>query len=143
MSELRKNIRFTDFGRIECEKICALPGVLCDISTTGLKVTFPVPIDNLDYDDEYELNVVLSKLSGESIKLLVIPMWRFDNNVNGNSDTQVGFAILPSLDYDKLSSYIDKMDESDIVKDEKETLNVTDEFQPEIQQEEDTPCQFL
>ena len=50
-TELRKNTRFEDFGRIECEDLGPVSGILDDISMNGCKVHFDVPVNvNLEND---------------------------------------------------------------------------------------------
>lgn len=151
MDESRKNARFNDFGKVECERICTFPGTLGDISLTGMKVTFDSQVE-LSMDDEYEVVVRLSKFNGVPIKLLVMPVWKFDDNVNDSYSVQVGFSILPSLEFNKLSEYISKLDDSDKLAEESNGENnssmtvqvvIDDMFQDELSFQEETPCQFL
>lgn len=152
MDELRKHIRFCDFGRVECKEICNFPADLKDISISGMKVDFHSDIE-LNMNDEYEVTVRLSKFNGEPITLLVIPMWRFDDNSKDVTDVQVGFSILPSLDFSKLKEYISKLDENDTVveidcdDDNNSQMKLqivsNDFFESENYEQEESVCQFL
>ncbi len=144
MDELRKDIRFADFGRVDCPALSPIPGVLSDVSEGGLKATFPVPVE-IDMSDmkkdEFELSVRLSSFGSVSLDLLAIPVWVFNNNSGGNSSTQIGFSLLPAKDFGTYSEYIKKMDESAAIDDEQaqRLLNdVVNEILPE-----ETSCQIL
>lgn len=141
-SELRKDIRFTDFGRVECNDVCVLPGVLNNVSQNGLKATFPVLV-NFDIselkNDEFVISIRLSRFPSDSIELLAIPMWVFKDNSKGC--TQIGFSILPTKDFTKYSNYITKMDEleKNETEWEKDTLDsIISDILPE-----ETICQVL
>ncbi len=157
MLENRKNPRFNDFGKFECEDISLLPGRLGDISLNGMRVIFN-SLEPFVMKNCYKADVRLSKCNGEAIKLLVFPEWRFDSNSGSVKNVQVGFSIQHALDYDKLVSYINNMDESDQIdiesdedeiKDEDMTIQFIDSSDEEIHYnddyllQEDCECQFL
>lgn len=157
MHELRKNSRFKDFGKFECRQISLIPGVLSNISVSGMKVTFD-SLDSFDMNIYYETSIRLAKRSGDPIKLLVLPVWRFDGKSGGSSSVQIGFEIQHSLEYDKLTSYIDNLDESDKIDEEDENENhISDvditvqfsdygnenQFSDDYLLQEECECQFL
>lgn len=107
-SELRKNARFEDFGKVECPEICVVTGILDDISLDGCKVHFDAPII-LSLEDDYELHVRFSRFPQEVLTLMAHPQWtKEEGNMNS-----VGFAILRSPDTAKLDSYINKLKEEE------------------------------
>ena len=61
--ENRQHIRYEEIGRVNAPEICALPGILDDISSEGCKIhyTFPVVVD---LETEYEIK--LSPLHGSN-----------------------------------------------------------------------------
>lgn len=156
MHELRKNSRFKDFGKFECRQISLIPGVLSNISISGMKVTFD-SLDSFDMNIYYETSIRLAKRSGDPIKLLVLPVWRFDGRTGGSSSVQIGFEIQHSLEYDKLSSYIDELSKSDEVEEDEEEQNKTVDVDITVQfsgdengsqpddylLQEECECQFL
>ena len=108
VSELRKNARFEDFGRVECPEICVVSGILDDISLDGCKVHFDAPI-NLSLEDDYELRVRFSRFPQDILVLMAHPQWTKED---GNM-TSIGFAILRSPDTAKLDSYISQLKEEE------------------------------
>ncbi len=104
MRDLRKNVRFEDFGRVDCPGICMISGVLNDISSCGLKVTFNVPL-SIDMEKDYDIIVKLSKFNESPMRLTGAPAWTYAQK----NSTQVGFAILYSKDSGRLENYILKL----------------------------------
>lgn len=95
--------RFEEIARVKAEQICALPGVLDDISLSGCKVHFPNPI-TLDMENDYEISLDFANAKlKDTLKLLVHPMWQDSDE----SETAVGFKILCSPDTPKLKAIID------------------------------------
>ncbi len=109
MDELRKNERFSNYGRVECAAICAFSGNLCDVSETGLRATFDALV-SLDLEDEYELILRLPQKNLLEIRLLAIPVWRFDDSLRGQ--TQIGFSVLRALDFPLFSDYLNELKNS-------------------------------
>jgi uncharacterized protein YneR len=157
MLENRKNPRFNDFGKFECEDISLLPGRLGDISLNGMRVVFD-SLEPFIMKNCYEADVRLSKCNGEAIKLLVFPEWRFDSNSGSAKNVQIGFSVQHALEYDKLAAYIAGMDDADKIDNEDEvdgiadvdmTIQFIDENDEESQSnddyllQEDCECQFL
>lgn len=101
----RKSIRYDDIGRIDAPQICALPGVLDNISREGCKVHYPFPVV-IDLDSDYEIRVMPSHISGEMHKtaftLLCHPRWVKEDR----GATEIGFSILRSPDSVYLSEYV-------------------------------------
>ncbi len=104
MRNHRIDERVTDFGRVEAHDLCSFPGVLDDISASGCKVHFPVPLC-IDMENEYNLKIKLSGCDSQPLKLICLPRWKKLNE----SQTEVGFSFLRSPDTNKLESYISKM----------------------------------
>lgn len=74
-SERRNATRYEEIGRVDSTELCALPGVMDDISETGCKVHFPVPV-TLDKEREYELTIRMpGKGEASSITLVSRPEW--------------------------------------------------------------------
>ena len=114
--ELRKDARFENIGRVECESICPLPGVLEDISLTGCRVHFP-SIFTVDMENDYQLRLKIS-FRNETISLDLIchPQWQ---TAADDNCTELGFKFLRSPDTPELNAFISelsstKKDESDI-----------------------------
>ena len=102
MDDNRKEVRYADIGRVESADICALPGVLDDVSLTGCKVHFPIPV-TIDMENDYELKLKLShKTMLAPLTLICHPQWK---KMNGN-ETEIGFQVLRSPDSPQLASYI-------------------------------------
>lgn len=106
MKNLRKAERFIDFGRIENREICIVGGILEDISTDGLKVSYSVP-PSIDMDKEYEVAVRLSRVAETPLRLIVKPV----RICNGESPEKiyVGFSIFHSKDSARLEEYLLKL----------------------------------
>ncbi len=94
--------RFEEMGRVSASQICALPGVLDDISSSGCKVHFPNPV-NLDLENDYKICVDFANSSLGTLNLVVHPMWHSEDS----SETAIGFKILYSPDTPKLKAGID------------------------------------
>lgn len=105
--EQRKEPRYKEVGRAECDAISALPGVLENISKSGLNVRFP-NLAVINEDTVYTLRVTLS--SGKvprSLNLLCAPRWQ----KKGDNETRAGFSVLRSPDTPLLSDFIKSMEE--------------------------------
>ncbi|MFA6937227.1 MAG: PilZ domain-containing protein [Treponema sp.] len=104
-SENRQNVRYEDIGRVDAAEICTLPGVLNDISLTGCKVHFPIPV-TIDMEGDFELKIKPAQKSSEDPFVLVChPQWVKDNN----GETEIGFSILRSPDTPLLANYIEEL----------------------------------
>lgn len=104
-NENRKEERFPDIGRVDAIDICSLPGVLDDISLSGCKVHFPVPV-TVDEENDYEIKIrPASKCTQEPLVLICHPQW---NKIKENNESQIGFAILRSPDTPQLTAYIEE-----------------------------------
>lgn len=124
-SKKRKNVRFNDFGWIDCPELCAVNGVLDDISLDGCKIHYDAPV-SINADDDYELHIRLSRLSSEPLILLCHPQW---TNEDGGC-TEIGFKILHSPDTSRLEGYINQL--------HAEKKSAEDEFIPS-----EESCQFV
>ena len=96
--EHRTEERFLECGRVEINALCILPGVLDDISITGCKVRFSVPVQ-VDMEGEYTLRLYLDNMSME---LLARPQWHTESR--GGSG--IGFYFLRSKDTPLLTEFI-------------------------------------
>ena len=103
-TELRKNTRFEDFGRIECEDLGPVSGILDDISMNGCKVHFDVPV-NVNLENDYELHVRLSRFPTEELVLMAHPEWSKEED--GTID--IGFSVLRSPDTGRLEKYVKQL----------------------------------
>ncbi|MCH5290234.1 MAG: PilZ domain-containing protein [Treponema sp.] len=98
----RREPRYDNTGRVESAELCALPGVLDDISISGCRVHFPIPF-SIDMENDYELMVKLSyKGTIHTFELLVHPRWLKTDD----EKTTIGFSILRSPDSPKLATFI-------------------------------------
>ena len=101
-NENRQQTRFKEIGRIIAPEICALPGILDDISAAGCKVHYPFPVV-VDLENEYELKIAPTRSQDETpLKLMCVPQWV--NEKEGN--THIGFKILYSPDANRLAEFI-------------------------------------
>lgn len=100
--ESRRNTRYSEIGRVFCEEICALPGILDNISTDGCKIHFPVSV-TVDSEKEYMLKIKLTRTADNSpLQLMCKPMWVSEQGTN----TQIGMKILYSPDDSRLHEFI-------------------------------------
>ncbi|WP_407400091.1 PilZ domain-containing protein [Treponema sp.] len=105
--ELRGEERYSEIGRVECEQISALPGVLDDISLSGCKVHFPFPA-NVDKENEYTIFIQLSRADfPDKLQLLCCPQWTFENE--DECQTEIGFSFLRSPDSPELARFIESL----------------------------------
>ena len=112
MIEARKDVRFEEIGRVEAPELCALPGVVDDISLSGCRVHFPVPVEvNLEDEKEYELKIYPSRANADEIELLCVPCWT-NGEENDNGSSSLGFKIIHSPGTPQLESYIHNLKEA-------------------------------
>lgn len=106
MDDNRQNIRYSEIGPVFAPEICALSGVLDDISTNGCRLHFPVPVV-VDLEKEYLIKIQFSRLFGEEpLQLMCKPMWISEKE----GTTQIGFTILFSPDEMRFQEYITHLD---------------------------------
>ena len=112
--EKRSGGRYKDFARIDAPELCVLPGMLLDISKTGCRVKFPVPV-HINKEDECELNIQPSCRQGlKPFSLTVRPVWA-DQPEDNN---EAGFSIVGTSDFRRLSNYLDVLHEATVDSDE-------------------------
>jgi hypothetical protein len=100
--ENRRDVRYDEIGRVISPDLCALPGILDNISSGGCKVHFPLPIV-VDLENEYELKIFSSRPAfQEPLKLICQPQWV--KEIDGM--TEIGFRILYSPDAVRLSEFV-------------------------------------
>lgn len=105
-NENRQNKRFLELGRVFSTELCALPGILDNISIDGCQVHFPVPVV-VDLDNEYKIKLQLSRSTDENpLQLLCKPVWVSDNG----GTTYLGFQILYSPDDMRLRQMIAELE---------------------------------
>lgn len=105
--EKRQQPRFNEIGRIFSQEICALPGILDDISVSGCKVhyTFPVVVD---LENEYDMEILPSSTADLTpLKLKCLPQWVKEQDGN----TYIGFKVLYSPDANRLNDFISHLEE--------------------------------
>lgn len=102
VQENRRHTRYDEIGRITAPEICALPGILDDISLTGCKAHYSFPVI-VDLENEYEVKI--SPLHSENcspLNLICTPQWVKEQSGN----TYIGFQINYSPDAHKLETFI-------------------------------------
>lgn len=113
-AENRQVTRYKEIGQVVCPLLCAISGILDDISLTGCKIHFPCPVV-VDLENEYELELSVSHSSEEEpLHLLCQPQWC--NETSGT--TQIGLKVLFSPDANRLKeliSYLESETEDDIL----------------------------
>lgn len=99
--ENRQDIRFEEIGRVLAPDLCAIPGVLDDISLTGCKIHFPC-LFQIDMENEYKLNISLTSPNSAPLQLISKPIWAKEF-----SDVmEIGFQFLFSPDDARLRELI-------------------------------------
>ena len=105
--EKRTSVRYQEIGKFTSLELCALSGVLDDISEGGLKVHYNFPVV-VDLENEYDLEIVPSNSPDQTpLKLKCRPLWA--NEQDGN--TYIGFKILYSPDANRLTKFIDYLEQ--------------------------------
>jgi len=100
--ENRLHTRYEEIGRITAPEICALPGILDDISLTGCKVHYSFPVV-VDLENEYDVKLSpLHGANGTPLNLICTPQWVKEQEGN----TFIGFKINYSPDAHKLEEFI-------------------------------------
>ena len=106
--DLRREERFEHYGCATADELCSFSGRLEDISLSGCRIRFPVPV-TMDMDNDYKVNI---KLSGNDkvsvIPVLCHPEW---NRVE-DGQSEIGFSFLHSLSTPRLESYVRHLQES-------------------------------
>lgn len=106
-SEERLSPRFDDMGRFLATDICALPGILENISKEGCKIYYQFAV-SVDMDTDYEAKITFARAASEGqLTLLCHPQWVKESE-DGKS-TEIGFKILPSTDYSRLAEYVEQL----------------------------------
>lgn len=103
--ENRQHTRYEEIGRVLAPELCALPGVLDDISVSGCKIHYSFPI-TVDLENEYDIK--LSPLHhGEQspLNLICHPQWVQESEEN----TYIGLKILYSPDANRLKDFIQQL----------------------------------
>jgi len=104
--ENRQNTRYSEIGRVNCPELCALPGVLDNISLEGCKIHFPVAVV-VNLENEYMIKITLSRTPEDNpLQLMCKPMWVSENS----GATEVGFSILYSPDDARLREFINYLE---------------------------------
>ena len=105
--ENRQNVRYEEIGRVISPELCALPGILDNISATGCRVHFPVNVI-VDLESEFDVKISLSRSPEESpLQLLCKPQWVKECK----NTTQIGLTILYSPDAVRLNEFISSLQE--------------------------------
>jgi len=104
--ENRQSTRYSELGRVFSTELCALPGILDDISIDGCRVHFPIPVV-VELENEYKIKIQLSRAPDEApLQLLCKPIWVNDNG----GITNLGFQILYSPDDMRLRETIAELE---------------------------------
>lgn len=109
----RQSVRYPDIGRVDAPDLCALPGVLDNISAEGCKIHYVCPVV-VDLDNDYELVIhPTRKETDNPFTLLCHPQWvKEDKGL-----TEIGFSILRSPDFAKLAEYVRLLNSDDEAED--------------------------
>ena len=108
-SEKRNSTRYREIGRITAPELCPIPGILDDISLTGLRIHYSYPLA-VNMDTEYDLKITTSSNSDEKpLNLICLPQWISQNDDN----TSIGFKILYSPDANRLNIFIQRLQDLD------------------------------
>lgn len=114
LKEKRNDGRYKDYARIDAPELCVLPGMLLDISKTGCRVKFPVPVE-INEENECELNIQPSCRQGlKPFSLTVRPVWTEEAEDNN----EAGFSIIGASDTRRLSSYLNVLHQASLDSDE-------------------------
>ena len=106
--EKRQNTRYKEIGKVSSPELCALAGVLDNISVNGCKVHYTYPVV-VDLDSEYSLEISpASQYGSQPLRLRCKPQWV--NEKEGN--TFIGLEILYSPDTARLSDFISQLEKS-------------------------------
>ncbi len=109
-SEHRVGKRYEDFARIEAPGLCVLPGVLVNISKTGCRVRFPIPVES-SKNSLCELNIQPCCKAGlKPFSVTAKQVWK-DSEAPAS---ELGFSFVNSMEPLKLKSYLDVLSESSL-----------------------------
>ena len=107
MNEVNRQFtRYEEIGKVNAPQLCALPGILDDISVSGCKIhySFKVPVD---METEYEIKLSpLHHGDQTPLNLICLPQWVDESNEN----TVIGFKILYSPDANRLKTFIEQLE---------------------------------
>lgn len=110
--ENRLSQRYKEIGRVIAPEICALPGILDDISASGCKIHYSFPVV-IDLDNEYDIKISpLHQGDQPALHLICTPQWTKEQN----ESTFIGLKIQYSPDANRLNSFISHLE--DISKDQ-------------------------
>lgn len=103
--ENRVSTRYKEIGRILIPDVSSFPGVLDDISISGCKIHFLMPVV-IDLENEYNVKILLSRNSTENpLNLYCKPQWAKECQ----GATQIGMKIIFSPDMKRLESFIEDL----------------------------------
>ena len=101
--ENRQNVRYKEIGKVISSDLCAISGVLDDISLTGCKIHFACPVV-VDLDCEYNVCISISRNTQDESPLQLVCQPQWCNECSGT--TFVGLKILFSPDASRLKDLI-------------------------------------
>lgn len=108
-AKARKEPRYKILGRVEASELSALPGMLIDISLSGCKFHYTVPVA-VDLENDYSLTIKVSDNNSSSdLNLICHPVWVCEDS----GETDMGMQILHSPDTDKLKEFVDSLNRSE------------------------------
>jgi hypothetical protein len=106
--ENRQSTRYKEIGKVVCDELCALSGILDDISATGCKIHYSYPVV-VDLESEYDLEISPASQYGNTpLRLKCKPQWV--NEKEGN--TFIGLEIMYSPDANRLSAFITQLEDA-------------------------------
>ena len=112
--ENRVATRYKEIGHVNAPELCALSGILDDISEQGIKIHYNFPVV-VDLENEYEVSVLPSQnTSGKPLNLICVPQWVKESD----GLTSIGFKVQFSPDANRLKdfiAYLKKISEDDFL----------------------------
>ena len=109
MQENRQSPRYKEIGKVISHELCALSGILDDISANGCKIHFAYPVV-VDLESEYNLELTPARHNDTNpLRLRCKPQWV--NEKEGN--TYIGFENLYSPDANRLAAFINQLKEAE------------------------------
>ena len=104
---MRKSPRYSEIGRVDAPTLCALPGVLDNISAEGCKIHFPFTL-TVDLENDYDIKLTPANCAPKVFQLVGHPQWVKETK----NTTEIGFSILPSHNSRELVAYVNELEKN-------------------------------
>lgn len=107
-TENRGAERFSDFAKVQADKLSRLPGILQDLSRTGCRVKFS-HVDSVDSSSEFTMIITPAPEYGmNAFEIVVKPVW----TVQSADSCKIGFTVLHSVGTRDYIRYIEKLSDA-------------------------------